>query len=30
LLENKIIELPEPKQPEEAGRTNDLKYYRYH
>jgi len=25
LLENKIIELPEPKRPEEAGRTNDLK-----
>ena len=30
LLENKIIELPEPKRPEEAGRTNDPKYYRYH
>ena len=30
LLENKIIGLPEPKRPEEAGRTSDPKYYRYH
>jgi len=26
----KIINLPEKKQPEEARRTNDPKYYRYH
>jgi len=30
LFENKIIELPEPKRPEEAGRTSDPKYCRYH
>jgi len=30
LLENRIIELPEPKQPEEAGRTSYPKYCRYH
>ena len=30
LLENGIIELPTPKWPEEAGRTSDPKYYRYH
>jgi len=30
LLENSIIELLAPKQPEEIRRTNDLKYYRYH
>jgi len=30
LLENKIIELPKPKRPEEAGRTSDPKYCRYH
>jgi len=30
LLENGIIELPAPKQPEEAGRTTDPKYYHYH
>ena len=29
LLENEIIELSEPKQLEEAGRTNDPKYYHY-
>ena len=26
LLENRIIELPKPKRPEEAGRTSDPKY----
>jgi len=30
LLEKGIIELPPSKRPEEAGRANDLKYYRYH
>jgi len=30
LLENGIIELAAPKQPEEAGRTTNRKYYRYH
>jgi len=30
LLENGVIELPEPKRPEEVGRVTDLKYYRYH
>ena len=30
LLENRIIELSEPKRPEEAGRTSDPKYCRYH
>ena len=30
LLENGIIELPIPKRPEEAGRTIDPKYCRYH
>jgi len=30
LLANGIIELPTPKRPEEAGRTADLKYCRYH
>jgi len=30
LLENRIIEFPPPKRPEEAGRTADPKYFRYH
>jgi len=30
LLENMIIELHEPKQLEEAERTNDSQYYHYH
>jgi len=30
LLKNGVIELPEPKRPEEAGRVIDPKYYRYH
>jgi len=30
LLENRLIELPEPKRPQEAGRTSDPKYCRYH
>jgi len=30
LLEKGIIELPPSKRPEESGRTNDPKYYRYH
>jgi len=30
LLENGIIELPTPKRPEEAGKTSDPKYRRYH
>jgi len=30
LLEDRIIELPPPKQPEEAGRTTNPKYYHYH
>jgi len=30
LLENGIIELPTPKRPEEARRTGDPKYCRYH
>ena len=30
LLEDKIIKLPEPKRPEEAGRTSNPKYCRYH
>jgi len=30
LLEKGIIELPQSKRPEEARRTNDPKYYRYH
>jgi len=30
LLENRIIELPPPKQPEEVGSTIDQKYCRYH
>jgi len=30
LLKNKIIELPPPKGPKEAGRTTDSKYYLYH
>jgi len=30
LLENKVTKLLEPKRSEEAGRTNDPKYCRYH
>ncbi|KAM2538545.1 hypothetical protein TB2_023980 [Malus domestica] len=30
LLENKVIELPECKRPEEMNRVNDLKYCKYH
>ena len=30
LLEKGIIELPPSKRPEEAGKTNDPKYCRYH
>ena len=30
LLENGVIQLPEPKRPEEAGRVTDPKYCRYH
>ena len=30
LLEKEIIKLPECKRPEEMGRTNDLKYCKYH
>jgi len=30
LLEKGVIELPEPKRPEEVGRTADPKYCRYH
>jgi len=30
LLEKGLIELPEPKRPEEVGRTNDPKYCKYH
>jgi len=30
LLEKGIIELPPSKRPEQSGRTNDLKYCRYH
>ena len=30
LLENRIIELPPPKRPKDAGRTTNPKYCRYH
>ena len=30
LLKKGIIQLLEPKSPDEVGRTADLKYYRYH
>ncbi|KAL0361087.1 UNVERIFIED_CONTAM: hypothetical protein Sradi_3793200 [Sesamum radiatum] len=30
LLERKLIELPESKRPDEAGRVNDPKYCKYH
>jgi len=30
LLKKGVIELPEPKRPEEVGRTADHKYCRYH
>ncbi|KAL0391459.1 UNVERIFIED_CONTAM: hypothetical protein Slati_4531000 [Sesamum latifolium] len=30
LLERKLIELPESKRPDEVGRVNDPKYYKYH
>ena len=30
LLEHKLIELPEMKHPNEAGRTNDPNYCKYH
>jgi len=30
LLEKGLIRLPELKRPKEMGRTNDLKYYKYH
>lgn len=30
LIKKKLIDLPEMKRPEEAGRTNDPNYYKYH
>jgi len=30
VLEKGVIQCPEPKRPEEVGRTVDPKYYRYH
>ena len=30
LLEERLIELPESKRPEEIGRTSDPKYCKYH
>ena len=30
LIEMKLFELPEMKRPDEAGRSNDPKYYKYH
>jgi len=30
LLKKRIIELLEPKRPEEPGKVTDPKYYRYH
>jgi len=30
LVENELMELSPPKQPEEVGRTTDPKYYHYH
>ncbi|KAM1945123.1 hypothetical protein ACFX13_000143 [Malus domestica] len=30
LLENKVIELPECKHPEEMNRVNDPRYWKYH